>query len=40
MAGSHTIVECGSSPIIVNISEWLSEFIGRYSYTGKIRKRK
>ena len=28
---SQSIVECVSSPIIANISEWLNEFIGRYS---------
>ncbi len=28
---NQSIVDCNSSPIIVNIAEWLSNYIGRYS---------
>lgn len=31
MTTNRSIVECSSSPITVNIAEWLSDFIGRYS---------
>lgn len=35
---SQSIVDCNSSPLIVNITEWLSRFIGRYSIGKRINK--
>ena len=34
--GSRSIIDCNSSPIIVDISEWLCSFIGRYSIGKRI----
>lgn len=33
---SQSIVDCNSSPIIVNLAEWLNSFIGRYSVGKRI----
>ena len=35
---SQSIVDCNSSPIVVNIAEWLSRFIGRYSIGERINE--
>ena len=38
IGASRSIVDCNNSPITVNIAEWLSNYIGRYSIGKRINK--
>lgn len=38
IGASRSIVDCNSSPITVNIAEWLNNFIGRYSIGKRINE--